>query len=362
MKRINIYIILFSFFYLSFSFAQSNPEKILLKDYRPVSLFNIPVSKIQMAKYPVIDVHSHPYAIGIEQIVEWVKNMDEVGIEKTIILTHAHGAKFDSIYSLYSKYPDRFELWCGFDYTGYNKPGYGPGAVKELERCYKEGAHGVGELGDKGKGLFYCQPPAYGMHVDDEKLDKLLEKCGELGMPVSIHVADPVWMYQKMDSTNDGLMNAYSWRLDNQKNILGLKELLKTLENAVAKHPQTIFIACHLANCSYNLQLIGNILDKYSNLYADFAARYAETAAIPRYTAKFFTEYQDRLLYGTDMGFDKNMYRLTFRILESEDEHFYEIEQFGYHWPLYGFGLSQDILKKIYRDNALNIYKIENRN
>ncbi|MFZ0456823.1 MAG: hypothetical protein WAM24_23955, partial [Ignavibacteriaceae bacterium] len=186
-----IYLILFCLFHLSTLIAQSDPEKILLKDYKPVSLYKTPVTKIQKAKYPIIDMHSHPYAAGPEQIAEWVKNMDSVGIEKTIILSYAHGSKFDSIYSLYSKYPDRFELWCGFDYTGYDKPGYGPDAVKELERCYKKGARGVGELGDKGKGLFYCTPAAYGMHLDDPRMDLLLDKCGELGMPVNIHVADP---------------------------------------------------------------------------------------------------------------------------------------------------------------------------
>ena len=96
-------------------------------------------------------------------------------------------------------------------------------------------------------------------------------------------------------------------------------------------------------------------MDKYPNLYADIAARYAETAPVPRYTAKFFNKYQNKLLYGTDMGFDKDMYWITFRILESEDEHFYEIDQFGYHWPLYGLGLNDNVLLKIYRNNAKKI-------
>ena len=355
-------IIFLKFFIIIFlisaipTYSQTEPEQILLKNYRPQSIYKVPVTKIEKARYPIIDMHSHPYAIGEEQIAEWVKNMDEVGIEKTIILTYAHGAKFDSIYSLYSKYPDRFELWCGFDYTGYDKPGYGPEAVKELERCYKEGARGIGELGDKGKGLFYCQPAAEGMHIDDPRMNLLLEKCGELGMPISIHVGEPQWFYEPMDSTNDGLMNSFDWRLDNQKGILNLQEMVMTLANAAANHPNTIFIACHLANCNHDLEALGRLFDKYPNLYADIAARYAENAPVPKYTAKFFEKYNDRLLYGTDMGFEKAMYKITFRILESEDEHFYEYEQFGYHWPLYGFGLSDTTLEKIYRANALKMY------
>lgn len=337
--------------------AQSSPENLLLKNYRPRSVYKIPVTKIERARYPVIDMHSHPYARSEEEVAQWVRTMDEVGIQKTILLTHATGAEFDSLYKVYSKYGDRFELWCGFDYTGYDKPGYGPAAVAELERCYRMGARGVGELGDKGAGLSYCKPPAWGMHLNDPRLDPLLEKCAELGMPVSIHVADPIWMYLPMDSTNDGLMNAYEWRLDNKPDIIGHEGMIKILEEAVKRHPNTIFIACHFANCCYDLNKLGRLFDQYPNLYADISARYAETATIPRFVKSFYEKYQDRLVYGTDMGFDKEMYQTTFRILETNDEHFYEIEQFNYHWPLYGFGLGDSVLKKIYWQNASRLLK-----
>ncbi|MEJ2051767.1 MAG: amidohydrolase family protein, partial [Calditrichota bacterium] len=212
-----ILVILFNAAKLS---SQSTPENLLLKNYRPKSIYKVPVTQIEKAKFPVIDMHSHPYAESLEEVDQWVRNMDAVGIEKTILLSHATGAEFDSLYQVYSKYPDRFELWCGFDYTGYDQPGYGPAAVAELERCYKMGARGVGELGDKGKGLFYSKPPAWGMHLDDPRMDPLLEKCAELGLPINIHVADPIWMYQPMDSTNDGLMNAYEWRIEIKPGIV----------------------------------------------------------------------------------------------------------------------------------------------
>lgn len=336
--------------------TQTTPENLKLKDYRPKSIYKIPRTEIKKAKFPVIDMHSHAYAKDAAQIDQWVKTMDEVGVEKTIILSHAIGSEFDSIYQAYAeRYPDRFEVWCGFDYNGYDQPGFGPVAVAELERCYKLGAKGVGELGDKGKGLFYCDTKAWGMHLDDPRMDPLLEKCAELSMPINIHVAEPIWMYQKMDSTNDGLMNAHEWRLDNQPDIVDHAGMIDILERAVKRHPNTIFIACHYANCSYDLNKLGDLLDKYPNLYADNAARYAETAPIPRFVADFYKRYQDRLVYGTDMGFDKRMYQVTFRLLESMDEHFYETGQFGYHWSLYGLGLEDDVLKKVYRENALKI-------
>ncbi len=336
--------------------ANDLPETLLLKDFRPQSIYNIPRTTVKKARYPAIDMHAHAYAKTPEQITEWLRIMDETGIDKAIILTGETGKEFDAIYARYAKHPERFEVWCGFDYTGYDKPGFGPAAVKELERCYKLGARGVGELGDKGKGLFYSKPTkAWGMHLDDPRMDTLLEKCAELGMPVNIHVADPYWMYQPMDAKNDGLMNAYKWRLDNQPNIVGHKGMVEVLGRAVKRHPKTIFVACHFANCSDDLSRLGKLFDKYPNLYADISARYAETAAIPRFVGQFYEKYQDRLVYATDMRFGTRMYRFTFRILESADEHFYAWERSSYHWPLYGLALNDGILRKVYRGNALKI-------
>ena len=331
---------------------QASPETILLKDYKPRSLYKIPVTEVLKAKFPIIDMHSHAYAKTPEEISEWVRNMDQVGVAKTIVLTGATGREFDDIHRRYAAHPDRFELWCGFDYTGYAQPGFGQRAVAELERCRQAGAQGVGELHDKGKGLSSETMTATGMHPDDPRMDSLFERCGQLGMPVNIHVADPIWMYEPMDNRNDGLMNAFDWRLDNQPGIVGHSGMIDILERTVQKHARTTFIACHFANLDYDLGRLGQILERYPNLYADIAARYAETAPIPRFASQFYAKNADRLLYGTDMGFDKSMYQVTFRILETLDEHFYETEMFNYHWSLNGFGLSDEILQKLYHTNA----------
>jgi len=346
-------------FFIAVAARAQNPEELLLKNYRPKSIYKIPVTRIEKAKFPVIDMHSHPYGKTKGDIQEWIKTMDKFGIEKTLILSYATGARFDSLYRVYSAYGNRFEVWCGFDYTGNNEPGWSERAVKELERCARMGAKGVGELGDKGLGEFYSTPTkGWGMHIDDPRMKPLWKKCAELKLPVNVHVAEPMWMYEPMDSTNDGLMNAYEWKIDHTKpGLLEHGQLIKTLENAVRDNPGTTFVACHYANCEYDLSILGNLFDKYPNLYADIAARYAETATIPRYMKAFLERYQDRIVYGTDMGVNPDMYAFTFRILESSDEHFYAHNQTGYHWALNGFGLSDAVLKKIYKTNAMKILK-----
>jgi len=333
----------------------ASPETILLKDYRPKSIYRIPVTEVPKAKFPIIDMHSHAYAKTPEEIAEWVRNMDEVGIEKTILLTETSGQDFSDVQRKFASYPGRFEIWCGFDYTGYDHPGFGRQAIRALENCHQAGAGGVGELHDKGKGLVSSSVNAFGMHPDDARMDSLFERCGQLGLPVSIHVADPIWMYEPMDNTNDGLMKAFHWRLDNQPDIVGHSGMIDILERTVKKHTNTTFMACHFANLDYDLGRLGQVLERHPNLYADISARYAETAPIPRFAANFYAEYADRLLYGTDMGFDKKMYGVTFRILETLDEHFYEHDMFGYHWSLNGFGLPDETLRKVYRTNAEKI-------
>ena len=354
MKHIlSLFILMIQFIFAAFS---QNVNDLKLKNFHPVSIDNTPQQKVQKAKYGIVDFHTHDYPKSDAEVDEWVRTMDSVGIEKAMILSYSTGVGFDSVVKKYARYGSRFEIWCGFDYTGFEKRGWVEHAIAELERCHRNGARGVGELGDKGLGEFYSKPVASTMHIDDPRMQPLLRKCGELQMPVSVHVAEDAWMYLPSDSTNDGLLNAATWKVDmTKKGILNHDQLVQTLANAVKENPNTIFIACHLANCCSDLSQLGKLFDSYPNLYADIAARYGEIAPVPRYTKAFMEKYADRLVYGTDMGTAKTMYRITFRILETADEHFYEHDLLDYHWPLYGLDLSDETLRKLYNGNSAKI-------
>ncbi|MDP4224418.1 MAG: amidohydrolase family protein [Bacteroidota bacterium] len=327
-------------------------DDIKLKNYRPRSIYNIPVTNITKAKYPVIDMHTHVYSRNDREILQWIKAMDACGIEKSIVLTGATGVRFDTLMKMYSKYGDRFELWCGFDYSGYDKPGYGPEAVKELERCVRNGAKGVGEIMFKGKGIPVTARNKIIMLPDDPRMDPLFEKCADLRIPVNLHISEDKWMYEKMDSTNDGLMNASDWEVKIENGAKTHEEMIDRFENTLKRHPRTTFIAAHLVNCCADLSVLGRFFNKYPNLYADISARYGEIAPIPKFVHDFIEKYQDRIVYGTDMDFNERIYRVTFRILETADEHFYETDLFNYHWPLYGLYLSDETLNKLYHGNA----------
>ncbi|MEG1622385.1 MAG: amidohydrolase family protein [Alistipes sp.] len=332
-------------------------QALALKDFAPVSIFKIPITKVQRAKFAVIDAHSHDYAQTDDQIRAWVDILDSVGIEK-VNLMHCSwiGDPFEKVVEKYAAYKDHFNIWCCFDYTDFNTPDWINRAIARLETCHRLGAVGVGELVDKGVGDVYARPGSgEGIHMDNPRLKPLIERCGELGMPISIHIAEPIWMYEALDASNDGLMNGADWAVDTSApNCQNYNQLMETFERTLIAYPKTTFIACHYLNMNQDLTRLGQLLDRHPNLYLDLAGRMGESAVTPRATRNFLIKYADRVLYGTDNGMAATMYRMTFRLLESADEHIYNPD-YGYHWSYSGFELPDAVLKKIYHDNAVRL-------
>jgi hypothetical protein len=161
------------------------PDQLRLQDFQPRSIFNIPRTRVEKARFPVIDVHSHPYAKTEADVDRWARTMDDVGIAKTVVMTGETGKRFDQYVALYRRHPDRFDLWCGIDYSGSDQPGFGAVAIAELERCVKAGAVGVGELSDKGGGL---RGNSGGMHLDDARMDSILD-----GNTNNVSSTAPTW-------------------------------------------------------------------------------------------------------------------------------------------------------------------------
>jgi predicted TIM-barrel fold metal-dependent hydrolase len=325
-------------------------DTLLLKDYKPQSIFNVPKTNVLKAKYPAIDMHMHAPGrnVDLNQAAgELLKNMDACNVRKTILFAGT-GKTFDEVAAVFGKHSDRIELWCGLDFSNFPAS-----TLAELERCVKAGARGVGEISDKGTGYRGVEP----MHLDDPRMDPILEKIADLGLPINVHMGDPQWMYEPMDASNDLLFEALYWRRDDKKDDKDLSGMLQVLENAVRKHPRVTFIACHFANQTFDLNRLGRLFDAYPNLYADSSQRESYLAAIPRFGKQFIEKYADRIVYGTDQGYSLPMYRHSFRIWETLDEHFYAWDVANTRFALSGLGLSDATLKKFYQDNAARLLK-----
>jgi predicted TIM-barrel fold metal-dependent hydrolase len=328
-------------------------DTVLVKDYAPRSSVVTKETFIAKAKFSVIDCHVHVVAETADEVAEWVSTMNEVGIEKSIVLTESTGSAFDQQVELFlKKYPGRFMLYCGLDTSDIDKPDYSDRAVKELERCHKMGACGVGEITDKGNGLTETVlPRTKRLHPDDSRLDAFWEKCAELKMPVNMHIADHPSCWTPLDVYQE---RSPDYQHFNQfgKDIPSYNELISIRNRTLEKHANTIFIACHLGNQGNDLETLSQAMDKYPNLYLDTSARDYEIGRTPRASARFLSKYQNRILFGTDQGREKSMYQIHWRLFESEDEYF--VGRVG--WRYYGLGLSDQVLESIYRGTALKIF------
>lgn len=331
-------------------------DNIQVKDYAPRSSVITKETFVPKAKYPVIDCHVHVVANTPEEVTEWVRTMDEVGIEKSIVLTESAGAAFDALVDLLPKaHPGRFLLYCGIDLTDTDKPDYSERVVAELVRCHNKGACGVGEIIDKGFGIAEdpALPRSKRLHPDDPRLDAFWEKCAELKMIVNLHVADhpscwmPLDVYQER-SPDYQHFNMYG------KDVPSYDEMIAIRNRTVAKHPKTTFIACHLGNQGNDLEKLGLALDKYPNLYLDTSARDYEIGRTPRASARFLTKYRNRIVFGTDQSRDKSMYQIHWRLLETADE--YIVGRVG--WRYYGLELPAQVLESLYRGTARKIFNI----
>ncbi len=326
-------------------------DSILLKDWAPRSSVVVPETSVPKAKYPVIDVHAHVEAATPDEIAAWVRTMDEVGIQTTVVLTGATGSQFDRLVDLYlAPYPARFQLWCGIDSHDIDKPDYPERAAAELVRCYKKGARGIGELSDKGSGYSRRAPRDKRLHPDDPRLDLFWNKAAELKLPANIHMADhpscwkPLDIYQERTGDYQHF-NQYG------KDVSSYEELMAIRDRTLARHPKTMFIACHLSNQGNDLAALAQTMDKYPNLFLDISARDYEIGRTPRAAVKFLTKYRNRIMFGTDMGRDKSMYQAWWRLLESADEYM----PGRVWWRYYGLELSPPALEALYRDNARKI-------
>ena len=217
------------------------------------------------------------------------------------------------------------------------------------------GAVGIGEMVDKGLGDVYAMPvEGKGIRLNDPKLVPVLKRCGELGLLINIHIAEPIWMYRPIDRFNDGLMNGAEWQVDTTvEGCIGYDALMDMFEEALYACPDTKIVACHLLNMSHDYPRLSAIMDRHPNLYLDISARFGESSVTPRATKAFIEKYQDRIVYGTDNTPTRKMFRHTFRLLETADEHIYSGG--SYHWSYYGWDLSDEVLEKIYRTNALKL-------
>jgi predicted TIM-barrel fold metal-dependent hydrolase len=335
---------------------------LLLRDYQPRSMLHLTAHPVSKARFPVWDVHNHvDDARGIGEPIpmpELIHNMDEVNVAKIVILTGGFGAALQRVLDNTAKvHPDRFIVFTELNWKKVNDANFGEEMAQQIDDSVARGARGLKLLKDFGLGVRTADGKL--LRIDDKRLDPVWEECGKLGIPVFIHTTDPEAFFTPVNAHNERyeeLKANPSWSFYDH-GFPSKQELLEERNRVIERHPHTTFAALHVANWPENLDVVGQWLDKYPNMMVEFGARQAELGRQPRRTRKFFEDYQDRIMFGTDSEPIPEMYRNYFRWLETEDEYF---DYWGYpgqgRWEIYGEGLPDAILEKVYHLNAERVF------
>ena len=348
----NRLLILVCLFYSVSTVAQ---QKIDFETYNPPSTLVVPQHPIAKAKFPFIDVHNHQFQMGSVDLNKLTVEMDKLNLKVMVNLSGGNGEQLKKmIDNAKTNKPGRFIVFANIDFKGVGEPGWGERAAKQLEEDVKNGANGLKIY--KSLGFSVKDINGNRVTVDDERLDPIWKKAGELKIPVLIHTADPKSFWGPLDNTNERWLELIinPNRKRSVDNPASWETLIEEQHRLFRKHKNTIFIAAHFGWYPNDLQKLSTLLDELPNVVVEFGAVIAELGRQPKMAKAFFIKYQDRILFGKD-SWVPSEYSTYFRVLETEDEYFPYHKKYHAFWAMYGMGLPDAILKKVYYKNALRI-------
>ena len=327
--------------------AQAAPLE--LSQYEPRSMLHVHESRVERSKFPLIDFHTHISGstksekgvelspdreyLGTPQ--ELLAVMDRKNIRAMVNLTGGYDHGLAEAVAKYDRaYPGRFYTFTEPSYSRFKEPDYPKLQAQAIERAHRDGGRGLKIL--KTLGLYLRENITSGslVKIDDPRFDPMWDACGQLNLPVAIHVSDPIAFFTPTDRFNERyeeLNNHPDWSFHGG-DFPSNDELIAARNRVIARHPKTQFVVLHVGNFAEDLQNVSENLDRYPNMFVDLAARIGELGRQPRTARKFFDKYQDRILFGTDATphgdefpqqvFNDKLYEIYFRFLETEDEYF----------------------------------------
>jgi len=362
--------------------AGAGQQKLPLEDYLPKSMLHVRETKVGRARFPAIDFHTH---------LSWTPRdgqkprhnttparalevMDRRNVRVMVNLTGGYGPALEENMRYWQRaHPNRFVVFTEPWLSRFHEPNYPRFQAEQIEHASRVGARGIKVLKSLGLGLRESGGSGALVRVDDKRFDPMWEAAGAAGLPVAIHTSDPEAFFHPTDRYNERYeeLSAHPDWSFHGRDFPSNRELHEARNRVVARHPRTHFVFLHVGNAE-DLGWVSEWLDRYPNTSVEIGARIGELGRQPRASRRFFDRYQDRILFGTDAVpgghetpqqiFGDELYEIYYRFLETEDEYF------DYapapkppqgRWRIYGLGLPENILRKVYWENAARLLKIE---
>lgn len=344
-------------------------------EYDPPATLVVPAHPTPRAKYPFVDVHNHQGRMAEYGEEEWRELLAAMDGMNMAVMVNLSGRGFRrveqpdgtttfgmgdtsalgrAVEAAGAAAPGRFLVFANVDFAGIGEPGWSERAVAELEADVAAGAQGLKIY--KGLGMGTTDASGARVPVDDPRLDPIWAKCGELGIPVLIHSADPAPFWEPQTKENERLLELMErpGRYQGDGENPSFEQILDEQHAVFRKHPETTFIDAHLGWLGHDLGRLGRLLDELPNVHTEIGAVLAELGRQPRAAREFLIRHQDRVLFGKD-SWNPEEYPVYFRVLETADEYFDYYRRRHAFWKMYGLDLPDEVLRKIYYGNALRI-------
>ena len=347
--------VLGSFSYYVIGKIQYRQNIMSFEEYNPPSTLVVPENKITRAKYPFIDIHNHQFDMPVKDLSNLTAEMDSLNMAFMINLSGFRGLYLEKcLKNVKENAPNRFGLFVNLDWEKIDEDDFAKNNFEILRQAKRDGAMGLKVY--KGLGLTDVDNNGQRIAVDDPRLDPIWAECGRLGFPVLIHSAEPPSFWLPKDKNNERWLELKQKpnRYRDPTKVPSFESIIAEQHHIFEKHPATTFINAHLGWMGNDLDRLGTHLDRYPNVMTEIGAVLAELGRQPRRARQFLIDYQDRILFGKD-AYNVKEYYTYFRVLETEDEYFDYYRKRHAYWKMYGLGLPDDVLQKLYYKNALRI-------
>jgi len=333
----------------------ASAQELTFEEYNPTPTLVVPKNTILKAKFPFIDVHGHQYRMPEQDLAPVIAAMDTLNLQVMVNLSGRSGKDLQkSVKNIADHYPNRFVVFANINFEGAGAEGWIEKIVNQLMLDVNNGARGLKVY--KSLGLRNKDAQGNRLAIDDARLDPIWIKCAELGIPVLIHAADPKPFWDEFDGDNERWLElkTHPRRKRSADNPVSWEQIITEQHNMFRKHPETQFINAHMGWYANNLGKLSELMDEMPNMHVEIGAIIAELGRQPRFAKTFFEEYQDRILFGKD-SWKPEEFPTYFRVLETADEYFPYHKKYHAFWAMYGLDLSDEVLKKVYYKNALQL-------
>lgn len=323
--------------------------------------------------FPKIDTHVHLETSDDSFVQVVVEN----NFKLLTLVTRSESpevirAELDYARNLHKGHPKTIGIATTISMDGFGEPEWEKNTIAWLQQSFDEGAIAVKLWKDIG--MTFRNPDSTFIFIDDPRFDPIIDFIESQNKTLVNHTAEPknCWLpLEEMTVKGDsGYFSRHpEYHMYLHPDYPTREEILAARDRMLRKHPNLRYVGCHLGSMEWNVDEMAEWLDKFPNHGLDMAARIVHFKVQERDKVRnFIIKYQDRLLYGTDIGIkdqggnintferaqqivrdvwkDDWEYFTTDRILTQDDK----VKEYQ------GLDLPVEVLKKIYHDNAMRMF------